>query len=75
MEDDKINPVYRVIYESGTYGIFGKENTTGKTVLIKQISCDEKTVLKIAGVLNKNKVSVFHARDVIFDYITAFLYR
>ena len=71
----EIDPFYKVIFKNKMYGIFGKEKSSGETVLIKGISPEEKTVYKIVGILNKNKVSVFHAKEVVRDLVTEFLYK
>lgn len=71
----EIDPFYKVIFKNKMYGIFGKEKSSGETVLIERISPEEKTVYKIVGILNKNKVSVFHAKEVVRDLVTEFLYK
>ncbi|MBR5309946.1 MAG: hypothetical protein IKU42_02330 [Oscillospiraceae bacterium] len=75
MEEKQINPEYKVVLSSGKFGIEGTEKTTGEKVLINGISEDEKKVSKFAEMLNKYKVSVHHAEDVIFDKINEFLFR
>lgn len=74
MEEKQINPEYKAIEICGKFGIEGSEKTSGEKVLIKGISDDEKIVLKLTEVLNKYKVSVHHAKDVIFDKINEFLF-
>lgn len=64
-----IDPDYSVTCESGFFGISGKENTTGETFEMDGISSDRETVFKIAEILNRNKVSLIHARDVIRDIV------
>ncbi|MBQ6877447.1 MAG: hypothetical protein IJO22_03480 [Oscillospiraceae bacterium] len=71
----EIDPFYKVIFKNKMYGIFGKEKSSGETVLIEGISPEEKTVYKIVGILNKNKVSVFHAKEVVRDLVNDFLYK
>ena len=71
----EIDPFYKVIFKNKMYGIFGKEKSSRETVLIEGISPEEKTVYKIVGILNKNKVSVFHAKEVVRDLVTEFLYK
>ncbi len=68
MSGEEIKPRYTVVSEKGIFLIFGKEETTGETVLIK-ISLEEKTALRLAEILNKNKVSVRHAKDVATDIL------
>ena len=51
------------------FGIFGREETTGETVVIKQLSKERKTADYLAKILNKNKVSVHHAKDVLRDFL------
>ena len=69
MFEVSIDPDYSVICKSGFFGIFGKENTTGETFEITEVSSDRETVFKIAEILNRNKVSLIHARDVIRDIV------
>lgn len=73
MIGDEIKPQYKVVPEEGIFAVFGKEGTTGETVFIK-ISPEEKTALRIAEILNKNKVSVRHARDVARDILLESLF-
>jgi len=68
MSEEEIKPQYEVLPEEGIFAIFGKEETTGETVFIK-ISPEEKTALRFAKILNENKVSVRHARDVLRDIL------
>ena len=69
MNDGEINPRYEVVSEKETFGIFGREETTGETVLIKQISKERETAAYLADILNRNKVSVHHAKDVLRDFL------
>ena len=69
MDEDEIKPIYKVVFEGESFGIFGKEETTGETFIIKEISSDRKTVFKIEEILNKNEVSLCHAKDVIRDFL------
>jgi hypothetical protein len=69
MGKDEIKPVYKVVSEKEVFGISGKEETTGESFVLKGISEDEKMVFKIAELLNKNKVSICHAKDVIRDFL------
>ncbi len=75
MEQEGINPEYRVIGEEEMFGIFGEEKSTGEKVFIKQISPEPETVFRLAEILSKNKVSVHHAKDVIKDCLLAPLYK
>ena len=59
MLETEISQLYEIVFASGMYGISG----------------EEKIVFNIVGILNKNNVSVFHAKDVVFDLITGFLYK
>ena len=68
MSGDEIKPRYIVVPENGIFSIFGKEETTGETVFIK-ISSEEKTALRLAEILNGNKVSVLHAKDAVRDIL------
>ena len=69
MNGGEINPIYEVVPETDTFGIFGREETTGETVFIKQLSKERKTADYLAKILNKNKVSVHHAKDVLRDFL------
>lgn len=69
MFEVSIDPNYSVTCESGFFGIFGKENTTGETFEMDGISSDRETVFKIAEILNRNRVSLIHAADVIRDIV------
>ena len=71
MDDGEIKPIYNVVFELGMFGISGEEETTGEAILIKQISKERKTVAYLAEILNKNKVSVHHAKDVLKDMLVA----
>lgn len=71
MDDGEIKPIYKVVFELGMFGISGEEETTGEAILIKQISKERKTVAYLAEILNKNKVSVHHAKDVLKDLLIA----
>lgn len=75
MEQEEINPEYRVIGEEEMFGIFGEEKSTGEKVFIKQISPEPETVFRLAEILSKNKVSVRHAKDVIKDCLLMPLYK
>ncbi len=69
MSGEGINPQYEVVSEKESFGIFGREETTGETVFIKQLSKEKKTVSCLAKILNSNKVSVYHAKDVLKDLL------
>ncbi len=69
MREKEINPIYEVVSETDTFGISGREETTGETVVIKQLSKERKTADCLAKILNKNKVSIHHAKDVLRDFI------
>ena len=71
MDDGEIKPIYKVVFVLGMFGISGEEETTGEAILIKQISKERKTVAYLAEILNKNKVSVHHAKDVLKDMLIA----
>ena len=74
MEQEGINPEYRVIGEEEMFGIFGEEKSTGEKVFIKQIAPEPETVFRLTEILNKNKVSIYHAKDVIKDLLLTPLY-
>ena len=69
MNGGEINPIYEVVSETDSFGIFGKEKTTGETVFIKRIAKEKSCALRLAEILNKNKVSVHHAKDVLRDFL------
>ena len=69
MDEDEIKPIYKVVFEGESFGIFGKEETTGEPFFVKEISKEGKTVSEIADILNRNKVSLCHAKDVIRDFL------
>ena len=68
MSGEEIKPSYTVVSEKKIFSVFGKEETTGETVFIK-ISPEEKAALRLAEILNKNKVSVRNAKDVVRDIL------
>lgn len=67
MKGEDINPRYKIISEENWFGIFGKDLTTGETVLLCKISQNEDFAKEITMLLNDNKVSLCHAKDVIRD--------
>ncbi|MBR6657407.1 MAG: hypothetical protein IKL18_04460 [Oscillospiraceae bacterium] len=69
MNDGEINPKYEVVSEANTFGIFGREEKTGESVLIKKVSPEAETVFRLAEILNENRVSVHHAKDVLRDLV------
>ena len=69
MREKEINPIYEVVSETDSFGIFGREETTGETVFIKQLSKEHETAIYFAEILNRNKVSVHHAKDVLRDFL------
>lgn len=69
MNEGEINPKYEVVSEANTFGIFGREEKTSESVLIKKVSPEAETVFHLAEILNKNKVSVYHAKDVLRDLV------
>ena len=71
---EEIKPHYAVVFDGEFYGIFGKDETSGKQVLIKRVSYDKYSAEKIAAILNENAVSVLHAKDVIRDFLLAFVF-
>ncbi len=73
VDTDTIMPRYEVRSENGEYIIFGTETTSGEAVIIKGIPGDEKSLCETADFLNRNNVSVFHAKDVIRDRLFALL--
>lgn len=71
---ERIKPHYAVVFDGEFYGIFGKEEISEETVLIKRVSYDKAFAERIATLLNENKVSVLHAKDVIRDFLLAFVF-
>lgn len=70
MESEEISPSYSVFYKEGKFVINGKEKSSGKEVSFA-VFAEEKTVLEFAEILNRNKVSVHHAKDVVRDMLLA----
>lgn len=75
MGEKQINPEYRVVCSEERFGIEGTERTTGEKVAVYGISENKSKILKLAEMLNRYKVSVHHAEDVIFDKINEFLFK
>ena len=73
MNGDEIYPCYEVIFLDGINVICGEEKTTGEKVFIKGIPGDENFLSELSNFLNRNKVSVHHANDVIRDRLLSFL--
>ena len=69
MDEDEIKPIYKVVFEGESFGIFGKEETTGEKITIKRIAKEKSCALRLAGILNENKVSIHHAKDVLKDFL------
>ena len=69
MNGGEINPIYEVVSETDSFGIFGREETTGETVFIKRLSKERKMVEHLVKILNIDKVSVHHAKDVLRDFL------
>lgn len=69
MQESEIYPRYEIICKNGAYGIFGTETTTGETVSLDGFSKHRDTILDMISLLNENKVSVRHAKDVIRDIV------
>ncbi len=69
MEGDGINPQYKVVLDCGFYGIKGEELSSGETVLVGRVSKNEEAAKEYADFLNRNKVSVHHAKDIIRDML------
>ena len=75
MEQGEIDPKYQVIGEEEMFGIFGEEKSTGEKVFINRISPEPETVFRLMEILNKNKVSIYHAKDIIKDLLLTPLYK
>ncbi len=69
MQESEIYPKYEITCKNGAYGIFGKETISGETFSVDCLSKDSDTVLSLVALLNENKVSVHHAKDVIRDIV------
>lgn len=74
MQEGEIYPRYEIICEDEKFKIFGKEISTGETVMIEYLSDDLKAVSDIVDVLNDFKVSIYHSEDVIRDMLIAPLF-
>ena len=71
---ERIKPHYAVVFDGEFYGLFGKDETSGEQVLIKRVSYNKDSAERIAAILNENEVSVLHAKDVIRDFLLAFVF-
>ena len=69
MSKNLTKPIYEAIFEHGTFAIFGMDKISGESMVINNLPFDEKTVLNFVKILNKNKVSILHAKDVIRDIV------
>ena len=69
MVGEEIYPHYSVFCGKDDFGIFGKEDSSGETVFIQKVSQEAKTAFRLAKILNENKVSVHHAKDVLKDLL------
>ena len=72
MQNKMIDPVYEVVAEKGSYRLFRTEHTTGESVSFGKVA-DIETAFYLVGILNENKVSVHHAKDVVRDTLIGFL--
>lgn len=73
MDKTDINPQYKAELRAGKFVIIGTENTTGESVVIEDIPGGKDFASELSDILNRNKVSVCHAKDVIKDRLLAFL--
>ena len=73
MDEEGIKPCYDVLLKCGKYIVEGTESTTGEKVFIETQSGDEFFVRGLADFLNRHKVSVVHAKDVLRDRLLSFL--
>ena len=69
MSKNLTEPIYDAVFEHGAFTILGMDKISGETVVINNLPFDEKAVLNFVRILNKNKVSVFHAKDVVRDMV------
>lgn len=60
---------YEVVFKDGEYLISGKSKSDGEKISFENLHFSEKTAKEIVFILNKNKVSLCHAKDVIRDFI------
>ena len=67
MEEESSSPEYQFVCADGVCEIFGKD----KTASLGKVFLDAETVSEIVGILNRNKVSAVHAKDVIRDFIVS----
>ncbi len=70
MEGEEITPSYSVLCEEGKYIISGIESSSGEKTRIV-LSTEEKEAFELMEILNRNKVSVHHAKNVIRDILLA----
>ncbi len=67
---EEINPEYRIIFEHGYYSLVGTEHSTNEHVKILAVAEDKISAEKLVNILNGNKVSIYHAIDVLRDKLT-----
>ena len=67
MEEESNSPEYQFVCRDGVCEIFKKDETAslGKVFLAAE------TVSEIVELLNRNKVSAVHAKDVIRDFVVS----
>lgn len=64
---EKISPAYKAFEKNGKYAISGIESTTGEKILLEDVTESKAEAKALAAFLDKNKVSVHHAKDVLSD--------
>ncbi len=63
------DPRYELISEGSELEILGREMTTGEEMRFTKLYFDKSRAEEIVFLLNKNKVSLCHAKDIIRDKI------
>ena len=60
---------YEIVFKKSGFGILGENRRTGEKICFENLYFDKNTAEEIVFILNKNKVSRCHAKDVIRDKI------
>lgn len=71
----EIKSFYTVLVKGGRYTIKGTNEASGEEVFIKEVTESESEAKSLADFLNRNGVSVCHAKDVIRDRLLEFMYK
>ena len=69
MNGEEVASHYEVIFKEEKCLIFGRDVLSGEEICFENLHFDKKTAEEMVFVLNKNKVSLCQAKDVIRDKI------